>query len=177
MKVYRIEREKYLPTTLSGVGAAATGFRWNSINTFLVYTAESRALATLEVSVHLDLSEDLPTDRYYVEIEIPDDIEIQELNFEDLPENWDSKPPILETQYIGDEFVTNNEFAILKVPSCIVPPEYNYLINPNHPDSNKIKIISTQKVQFDKRFKVEVIPTKVEKSRVAKNIDSGSKDV
>lgn len=154
MKVYRIEREKYLDTTLQGVGAASTeGYRWNSLNTYLVYTAESRALATLEVSVHLDFTEDLPTDRFYVEIDIPDDIEILELSIDQLPENWDSKPPILETQYIGDDFVSQKDAAVLKVSSSIVPSEYNYLINPNHPDSAKIKVISTQKLQFDNRLK------------------------
>ena len=153
MKVYRIEREKYLETTLKGVGAALTeGYRWNSLNTYLVYTAESRALATLEVSVHLDFSEDLPTDRFYVEIEIPDDIEILELSIEQLPENWDSKPPILETQFIGDDFVSQKNAAVLKVPSAIVAPEFNYIINPNHPDSAKIKVISTQRLLFDNRF-------------------------
>lgn len=156
MRVYRIEREKYLETTLKGVGAALTeGYRWNSLNTYLVYTAESRALATLEVSIHIDLSEDLPTDRFYVEIDIPEDIEILELKIDELPENWDSKPPILETQYIGDDFVTQNNAAVLKVPSSIVPPEYNYLINPNHPDSKKIKVISTQRLVFDGRFKLK----------------------
>jgi RES domain-containing protein len=160
MRVYRIEREKYLETTLEGVGAAlAEGYRWNSINTYLVYTAESRALATLEVSLHIDLSEDLPTDRFYVEINIPEDIEILELKIDELPENWDSKPPILETQYIGDDFVTQNIAAVLKVPSSIIPPEYNYLINPNHPDSKKIKVISTQRLIFDGRFKQKKFST------------------
>lgn len=155
MKVYRIEREKYLDSTLKGIGAALTeGFRWNSPNTYLVYTSESRALATLEVSVHLDLSEDLPDDRYYVEIEIPNDVEILELRPEDLPENWAAKPPILETQFIGDDFVNDNNAAVLKVPSCIVPPESNYLINPNHPDTAKIKIISIAPLNFDIRFKL-----------------------
>lgn len=154
MKVYRIEREKYLDTTLRGVGAALTeGYRWNSLNTNLVYTVDSRALATLEVSVHLDFLEDLPTDRFYVEIEIPDDIEILELSIDQLTENWDSKPPILDTQLIGDDFVSQKNAAVLKVPSAIVPPESNYLINPNHPDSAKIKVISTQRLQFDNRFK------------------------
>lgn len=154
MKVYRIEREKYLESTLEGNGAALTeGYRWNSLNTYLVYTAESRALATLEVSVHLDLSEDLPTDRYYVEIEIPEDIDIIELENEDLPEKWNSRPPVLETQYIGDDFVRQNEAAVLKVPSCIVPPEYNYLINPNHPDTKRIKVTGKEKLIFDNRFK------------------------
>jgi RES domain-containing protein len=154
MKVFRIEREKYIESTLEGIGAAFTeGFRWNSLNTYLVYTAETRALATLEVSVHLDFSEDLPTDRYYIEIEIPDDILILELNINDLPSNWDSKPPILETQFIGDDFVKGNSAAVLKVPSSIVPQEYNYLINPKHPDTKRIKVVSKEVVQFDKRLK------------------------
>ena len=153
MRVYRIERKKYLDTTLKGIGAALTeGYRWNSLNTYLVYTAESRALAILEVSVHLDLSEDLPADRYYVEIDIPDKVEILELSTEDLPENWDAKPPILETQFIGDDFVKDNSAAVLKVPSCIVP-EFNYLINPNHPDAKMITVISKAPLAFDQRFK------------------------
>lgn len=154
MRVFRIEREKYLETTLKGIGAALTeGYRWNSLNTQLVYTAESRALAILEVSVHLDLNEDLPMDRYYVEIDIPNDIVINVLRIEDLPINWDVKPPSLETQFIGDDFVNDGETAVLKVPSCIVPLEFNYLINPKHPDAKRIKVISKQKLIFDNRLK------------------------
>ncbi len=153
MKVYRIEREKYLDSVLSGGDASKMeGYRWNSINTSLVYTSASRALATLEVSVHIDLSEDLPTDRFYVEIDIPEDVKIVELNMDDLPPNWDSKPPILETQFIGDDFVALRSAAVLKVPSSIVPPEFNYLINPAHPDSVKIKVISVEALVFDGRI-------------------------
>jgi RES domain-containing protein len=154
MKVYRIERGKYLDTTLKGKGAAMSdGFRWNSRNTFLVYTASSRALATLEVAVHLDLSEDLPTDRFYLEIEIPDDVMIMELAMEDLPRDWNAKPPTITTQYIGDDFVMSAEAAVLKVPSSIVPPESNYLINPFHPDAKLIRVISTERMAFDSRTK------------------------
>ncbi|MEX2513456.1 MAG: RES family NAD+ phosphorylase [Cyclobacteriaceae bacterium] len=156
MRVFRVEREKYLKTTLTGIGASMTkGYRWNSLNTKLIYTAESRALATLEISVHLDLSEDLPTDRYYVEIDIPDTLTIQEVKIEDLPDNWNSKPPTLTTQTIGDDFVFENEAAILKVPSSIVPQEYNYLINPNHPDAKKIKVITKTPIRFDPRLKTK----------------------
>jgi len=157
MIVYRIEREKYLDTTfLQGIGASMSkGYRWNSFNTRLVYTAESRALATLEVSVHLDLSEDLPTDRFYVEIEIPDNITILEVELKDLPDDWDAKPPIITTQTIGDDFVHDNEAAILKVPSSIVPQEFNYLINPNHTDASKIKVMNKTRMSFDRRFQIK----------------------
>ena len=155
MKVYRVEREKYLETTLTGIGASmAKGYRWNSLNTKLVYTAESRALATLEVSVHLDLSEDLPIDRFYVEIEIPNDILMLEVKIEDLPNDWDAKPPTINTQTIGDDFVFQNEAAILKVPSSIVPQEFNYLINPTHPDAKRIKVLNKILMQFDSRLQI-----------------------
>ncbi len=156
MRVFRIEREKYLKTTLTGIGAAMSkGFRWNSLNTKLIYTAETRALATLEISVHLDLSEDLPTDRYYVEIDIPDTVAIQEVKIDDIPDDWNSKPPTLTTQVIGDDFVVENEAAVLKVPSSIVTQEFNYLINPNHPDARKIKVILNTPIRFDPRFKAK----------------------
>lgn len=154
MKVFRIEREKYLAQTLSGHGASLSkGFRWNGLHTKLVYTAESRALATLEVSVHLDLREDLPSDRYYVEIEIPDEIPIQEVRIEDLPMGWDAKPPGTTTQTIGDDFVRANEAAVLKVPSSIIPQEFNYLINPQHPDASKIQVTDKSPMRFDERMK------------------------
>ena len=156
MLVYRIEREKYLSSTLSGIGASVTkGYRWNSLHTKLVYTAESRALAVLEVSVHLDLSQDMPLDRYSIEIEIPNDFLILEVNAEDLPSGWDAKPPTNITQIIGDDFVEQGEAAVLKVPSSIIPQESNYLINPSHPDAKRIKVKSTSLMVFDTRFKMK----------------------
>ena len=156
MRVYRIERGRYLKTTLSGIGASMSkGYRWNGFSTRLVYTSESRALATLEVSVHLDLSEDLPTDRFYVEIEIPDEVAIQEIEIEDLPGGWNANPPDRTTQSIGDDFLLQGETAVLKVPSSIVPQEYNYLINPLHPDTGSIKVISKAAMNFDQRLKTK----------------------
>lgn len=154
MVVFRIERQRHLSTTLSGIGASmADGFRWNSMFTRMVYTAETRALAMLEVFVHLDLSEDLPSDRYFVEIDIPDSIRIDEIAINELPKNWDAKPPGQATQRIGDQFVRQNRTAVLKVPSSIVPGEFNYLINPTHADSQLIKITKKYKMAFDQRLK------------------------
>ena len=154
MKVYRIERGKYLDSTLSGIGASKSqGFRWNSLDTFLVYTSESRALASLEVTAHLDLTEDLPSDRFIVEIEIPEETIIQEVNVEDLPKNWTNIPPTTSTQYIGDDFVKDGVAAVLRVPSCIIPEESNYLINPTHPDSKNISVKRTRPFKFDSRLK------------------------
>ncbi|MCY1383551.1 hypothetical protein D9M69_716890 [compost metagenome] len=88
-----------------------------------------------------------------MEIEIPDELFIIELSHKDLPENWNAKPPGSATQHIGDNFVLAGEAAVLKVPSSIVPPESNYLINPYHPDAKKIRVVSTRKMSFDHRLK------------------------
>jgi RES domain-containing protein len=153
MTVFRIERLKYLETTLLGIGASLSeGFRWNSLHSRMVYTAESRSLATLEVAVHLDISEDLPSDRIYVEIEIPDHLGVQELQPAYLPADWDAIPPGNATKRIGDEFLTRMETAVLKVPSSIVPGEFNYLLNPLHPDFPGIVVARSYPMHFDRRL-------------------------
>jgi RES domain-containing protein len=154
MKVFRIEREIYLNQTLSGMGAAkATCNRWNSQFTPLIYTSAARSLALLELAVHLDLSADLPTDRYWVEIEIDDDLDILEISLDKLPLGWNDFPPSLRTQMLGDWFVRQNQYAVMKVPSSIVPQEFNYLIHPMHPDMAKITMVKTEPIIFDSRFK------------------------
>jgi RES domain-containing protein len=153
MIVYRIDRLKYLSEALSGRGAAASaGNRWNLLYTPMVYTAESRALAILEIAVHLDLNEDLPTDRHLVSIEIPDEIAIKSLAIGELPPLWNAKPPLRNTQLVGNEFIKKREFAILRVPNSIVPKEYNYLINPMHAQSSEISVIHSEPLLFDSRL-------------------------
>lgn len=153
MRIYRIERQKYLADTLAGIGASlCSGFRWNSLNTRLVYAAESRSLALLEVLVHLDLHEDLPTDRLVVAIDVPDELLIEVLSAEDLPSDWHAKPPTQATQLIGDAFVRAQGAAVLKVPSSIVAGEFNYLINPSHPAAQHIKVVEHWPLHFDGRL-------------------------
>jgi RES domain-containing protein len=153
MLVYRIDRKKYLKDTLKGIGASmSSSFRWNSEHTRMVYTSESRALALLEITAHLNGVMEIPTDRYLVEIEIPDALKIQTLYITDLPKNWNAHPPSVFTQNLGDSFVQKLKAPVLKVPSSIVPQEFNLLINPHHPDANKIQMISKECLAFDPRI-------------------------
>lgn len=153
MRIFRIVREKYLDTALSGRGAQLSkGFRWNSYGTPMVYAAESRSLAVLEVAVHLDFTEDLPTDRYLVEIEVPDELEVLTLPVSDLPKGWDTKPPGNVSQRIGDEFVSVNTAPVLRVPSSIIPEEFNFILNPAHEDFSKIEVSKRVRFGFDSRL-------------------------
>jgi RES domain-containing protein len=153
MRVFRIVREKYLDTALSGRGVQLSkGFQWNSYGTPMVYTAESRSLAALEVAVHLDFTEDLLTDRYLVEIEVPVELEILTLPVSDLPKGWDAKPPGRVSQHIGYEFINGNAAPVLRVPSSIIPQEFNFLLNPAHEDFSQIKISKRVRFGFDSRL-------------------------
>jgi len=150
MEVFRLSRKKYA-MDLSGIGSALKGARWNSTGIELIYTAANRSLAMAEVAVHLTLAT-LPFDYVMTTIFIPDDIPIQELNPSDLPPDWNIFPPPAADQTIGDKFVSDKKYCVLKIPSVVTQGDYNLLINPYHPDFLNIKIISTEKFPFDKRI-------------------------
>jgi len=74
-----------------------------------------------------------------------------------LPRNWDRLPPLEATQKIGDQWLQEGKFAILKIPSAVTPEEHNFLLNPLHKDFAKIKIGKPEKMKIDKRFVIKQI--------------------
>jgi len=149
MIVYRIANCNYAGD-LTGTGARLYGGRWNSEGKSMLYTASSRALAVLEVLVHLPPLL-VPNNFCLVEIEIPED-NIYTLNAALLPANWRDIPPPMTLRNLGDEFLKKSEYLVMKVPSSIVPAEYNYLINPLHPAASMIKLTNTEAFSFDERL-------------------------
>jgi len=150
MEVYRLSREKFAGT-LSGKGAAIKGARWNSVGVEMIYTAANRSLAMAEVAVHFTLAT-IPVDYMMTTLFLPDDISLQKLNVADLPVNWNTFPHPTTTQAIGDRFISDNKNCVLQIPSAITQGDYNLLINANHPDFKRIKIILKEKFPFDKRI-------------------------
>ncbi|MCB0539168.1 MAG: RES family NAD+ phosphorylase [Chitinophagales bacterium] len=150
MKVFRLSKKKYA-NELNGKGAAKFGNRWNSKGIEIIYTSESRALAMAEVAVHLTLAT-LPKDFVMIEIEIPNDILIKTLPIKKMPTDWNNHPPNISTQKIGDKFIDDLAFCILKVPSAVVQGDYNYLINPHHKQFKKIKLTKVIPFSFDTRM-------------------------
>lgn len=150
MEVYRLSREQFA-RQLSGKGTALRGARWNSAGVEVIYVATNRSLAMAEVAVHLSLAT-LPNDYRMVTLVIPDEVRIKKLSAADLPNNWNQFPHPQSTQHIGDRFVADNKYAILRVPSAVTKGDYNLLINPAHPDFKKIKIKGVEKFPFDRRI-------------------------
>lgn len=150
MKLFRLTKAKY-SRDLSGKGAEIAGGRWNSKGTPMLYTAQSIALATTEIAVHVPLGI-LPKGYVAITYELPDEITILELNADRWPADFKSIPHSHSTQVIGDEFIAQKEALILKVPSVVVQGDFNYLINPNHPDLETVVIIAAEPYEFDERL-------------------------
>jgi len=150
MKIFRLSRKKY-SIALSGKGAARFGNRWNSKGTEIIYCAGNRALAMAEVAVHINPAI-LPGDYLMVEIDVPGTVAIKTFDKSLLPANWNIFPHLLSTQKIGDGFIEENKFCILKVPSAVVEGDFNFLINPYHQDFKKIKITNSYDFPFDNRL-------------------------
>ena len=149
MEVIRLTSQQFA-NTLSGKGAAIKGARWNSIGVEMLYTAANRSLAMAEVAVHFTLAT-LPKNFMMVTIHIPDEIEILKLNNSQLPFNWNAFPHPQSTQLIGDQFVAENKFCVMQIPSVVTKGDYNLLINPKHPLFENIQIIEVEKFPFDSR--------------------------
>jgi RES domain-containing protein len=148
MLLYRIAKCMYADD-LSGTGARLYGGRWNSVGKPVVYLASSRALAVLEVLVHLPPAL-IPSNYCLVTLDVPDDV--TKIDLAILPPNWQEfpEPGILKT--IGDEFILSNKHLLCCVPSAIVKEEYNFLLNPSHAKFLKVKILSKEPFSFDERL-------------------------
>lgn len=150
MLVYRIAIPEYIED-LSGTGAKLYGGRWNEQGTAMVYFASSRAMAIMELLVHLS-GDDLDRDYSLAVFEVPDD-KIKQITILDLPSNWKAyeAEPLLKA--IGHQFIAEGSELVLKVPSVLVEEESNILMNPNHEDASKVKLVAKRVFKFDRRLK------------------------
>ncbi|MFV0605014.1 MAG: RES family NAD+ phosphorylase [Niabella sp.] len=148
MKVYRISHCKYI-NDLSGTGSALYGGRWHSKGTYILYTASSSSLALLESIVHI--SSILPLRYCMICLNLPD-VPLYEIDISKLPKGWNNNPSPDFIKSIGDNFIMENQFLALKIPSAIASEEMNYLINPAHKDFKKVKLIFSRIINIDNRL-------------------------
>jgi len=149
MRVYRIAKEQYIKD-LSGEGSRLYGGRWNNKGTRIIYTAESRSLATVEYLVHVPL-QIIPRDLYIAEIDVPD-VEIEIVEPASLETNWQDYPSPKLIRDIGDTWQRDNKTLLLRVPSAVIKNEWNILVNPEHKQFHKVKIVSIESYSFDARL-------------------------
>ncbi|WP_438424322.1 RES family NAD+ phosphorylase [Aquimarina macrocephali] len=149
MRVYRIAKQKYIKD-LTGIGAKTVGGRWNPKGVAVLYTSTTAALSALEVLAHLPAAY-FPDDMSIATIEVPDTL-ITTIDIEKIPDNWNQIPVPIEIQNYAMQWIAEEQYLGLKVPSIIIPKEKNLLVNPMHPKFDKVKLIDVEPFCFDTRL-------------------------
>ena len=120
-------------------GSMLAGGRWNPIGTPMLYTAEHLSLACLEILVHLDKNL-LPRDYVWSSTDSPETPAVAAISESQqhhiLPKCWSR---------VGR---TANDTAV-RVPSAIIPEEFNILLNPKHPGFARIVWSQARPFRFD----------------------------
>lgn len=146
---WRLDKAKRTQAdSFSGNGAQISGGRWNRKGFRAVYLSESLALAALEKFVHTQ-EEGRLIQLVSYKVEIPDSIRIDQPAINDLPPHWRREPPPNETQDFGTGWLKKGSNSVLRIPSAVVPGEFNLMLNPGHEDFLKIKIAPRQPFTFD----------------------------
>ena len=150
IKAWRIVKAAYKNKAFTGDGARMYGGRWNSKGVPVIYTAGSLALASIEMVVNLPSPKLLES---FVRIPVRFNSKLVEEHLSaDFPANWNSRPISPYTRSIGDKWIKEQRSVVLKVPSVVVPEEFNYLLNPMHPDFKKLEVGKPVVYHFDPRL-------------------------
>jgi RES domain-containing protein len=131
-KAWRVVKRDYLASALSGEGARRFGGRWNPPGIPALYASDSLALAMLEVLVHFDPAAPM-ADYLCFELDLPEE-NILTVRSSALPSSWPGRDSVPFTQQRGSDLLTVRGTFIFRVPSAVVGPEFNYIVNPSHPD-------------------------------------------
>ena len=147
MELYRITQEPY-SNDLSRI----FGGRWNSEGHYALYTSANRSLALLETLAHVPAKLFRNKKYILVTVFLPDKAPLKFIEEKDLPNNWDALDIQHVTQKIGDNFLEEQKCLLFRVPSVLMPEEFNYIINPQYPSMKQVKIIHQREVRFNDRL-------------------------
>ncbi|WP_299430836.1 RES family NAD+ phosphorylase [uncultured Meiothermus sp.] len=145
VQAWRLVSVQLAGTAFDGEGSYRYGNRWNHAGTRVVYLAQSTSLAALEVLVHAESYAELPAYRAFP-VEFDPELVLDLL---ELPPDWQQSPAPSSTRSLGSRWASEGQTALLRVPSAVVPWEYNYLLNVQHPDQTRVRIGQPRAFSFD----------------------------
>ena len=115
----------------------------------VVYTAESRSLAALEILVHAEDTSLLAAIRWVV---LPVEIDESLIHIpRTLPNTWWRTPPSSATRRFGAAWAKQARTPVLRVPSAVTRGEFNYVLNPRHPAFGQLRMGKAVSFTFDHR--------------------------
>jgi RES domain-containing protein len=149
MSLWRLYRARHGPG-LDGVGGIFADGRWHTLGERVVYLGGSAAIVVLERLAHTD-PDLLPNDLQLARFEFSGPVsetKVQELAT--LPANWDQDEKV--TRKIGGQWRQHGSSCLLAVPSAILPEERNFVLNPEHPDAKRLRLVHERLFTFDPRL-------------------------
>ena len=147
MIVFRIVHKSF---SQSLVGSGQPG-RWNKSGQKVIYAAESIALAFLESMIRrqgVGFNEDFKI----MFLEIPQDVSITTIDPASLSPGWDNFRNHAVSQERASSWFLSLESPVLRVPSVVLPHSFNFVINTEHKEFKKIKIIDITPLLPDPRI-------------------------
>ena len=147
MIVFRIVHKSF---SQSLVGSGQSG-RWNKSGQKVIYAAESIALAFLESMIRrqgVGFNEDFKI----MFLEIPQDLSITNIDLASLSPGWDNIRNHAVSQERASSWFLSLESPVLRVPSVVLPHSFNFVINTEHKEFKKIKIIDITPLLPDPRI-------------------------
>jgi RES domain-containing protein len=134
-----------------GEGTRRFGSRWIPRGLRAVHTSATLSLAALELLVHAD-ADLLPRQLVALSVDIPDATAVRTVGLSELPADWRTYPAPDALQAIGAAWLADASSAVLRVPSAIIPTEWNAVLNPHHPDFRTFEIGSPEAFTLDPRL-------------------------
>lgn len=149
MEVYRITRTPF-SHALKASGIAG---RWNKDREEVLYASASRSLASLEMLVHQGKQKPHLSFRMMV-ISLPEKASfVRTISMDELPRNWRKLSAYARLQDLGSAWYNSFETPILKVPSVVIPQEFNYIIHTQHPDvASRVSLLRNESFYWDERL-------------------------
>jgi RES domain-containing protein len=156
LRIWRICPTSYAAEAFGGQGGLHYSARWHNKGRRIVYTAESRSLAALEVLANVLERQVLSTEPWVlIWVDVPSSlIEVPSR----YPDDWRALPPPDSTRAFGDAWLESARSPALRVPSAVTLGEFNYLLNPRHPAFAELRFGTPEPFSFDPRLAASPAP-------------------
>ena len=147
MKLWRLYRRAHGPG-LDGIGGRHAAGRWHRQGTPVVYFGAGVAIVVLEKLAHLN-PDTLPADLMLGLFEA--DVSVVDV-WPDQGASLRMFGDIEKTRNEGQRWLEGSTSCVLRVPSVVVPEERNLVLNAQHREARRLRMVSERPFVFDGRL-------------------------
>lgn len=147
MRIYRACRRKF--AVQDTLGAYLNEARWHPVGARVLYCAESVSLAVLEQCTNGAKLPEVRTDFHYASVDV-DGLSVEVPPEQYFHGNWRARQQ--ESRDFGAEWYRSHRTPLLKVRSAALSDEWNYVVNTEHPDFNRVTFSKPRPIPLDERL-------------------------